>query len=269
VSILGPGGQILLQTPDVHDEAVELINSAIDMGISYCDTAAGYRPSEIYYGEVMALRRREVFLATKAHDRTREGAWRSIEESLSNLQTDYVDLVQVHHLDHLDELDIILQPGGALAALTEARDQGLTRFIGVSSHDIDTLLAALDAFDFDTVLIRVNPLDPIRGDFIGRALPLARQHNMGIIAMKVMDRRRLVTAGFDPALLLRYTLTQQVSTAIVGCAGLDDLQANVHAARRFIPMDRRQRRLLEHRCCAQARPEIRLSAPSLRSRPAG
>jgi aryl-alcohol dehydrogenase-like predicted oxidoreductase len=240
VTILGLGGQILLETPGVHDQAVELINRALDLGITYCDTAAGYYPSETYYGEVMAARRREVFLATKTADRTRDGAWHSIEQSLTNLQTDRVDLIQVHHLDSLAELTQITQPDGALAAMTEARDQGMVRFIGLSSHYADVMLAALDAFDFDTILCRVNPLDRVRGDFIGRVLPVARGRGLGIIAMKVMDRGGLLDGRVRPSVLLRYTLTHPVTTAIVGCGSLRDLEDNIATCRSFRPLTPRQ-----------------------------
>jgi len=236
VTMLGLGGQILLETPGVHDQAVELINRALDLGITYCDTAAAYYPSETYYGEVMAHRRSEVFLATKTADRTRDGAWQSIQQSLTNLQTDHVDLIQVHHLDSFDELDQITQPDGALAAMTEARDQGLVRFIGLSSHYADIMLAALDAFDFDTMLARINPLDPVRGDFIGRVLPVARARGLGIIAMKVMDRGGLLDGRVRPSVLLRYTLSQPVTTAIVGCASIQNLEDNITTCRGFRPL---------------------------------
>ena len=245
VSILGLGGQILLQTPDRWDEAVELINRALDLGINYCDTAAAYYPSELYYGEVMPERRHEVFLATKTGDRTRDGAWRSIEQSLVNLQTDHVDLIQVHSLDRFDHLDRALQPDGALAAMSEAREQGLTRFIGVSGHNADVLLSALHAFDFDTILVRINPLDPLRGDVIGSVLPVAHRRRMGVIAMKVMDRGGLLNRGVSPSSLLRYTLSQHVATAIVGCGSLRDLEENFETARTFRPLPRRQLRELE------------------------
>lgn len=114
VSILGLGGQILLQTPGAEAQAVELINRAIDLGINYCDTAAGYYPSEVYYGMVMATRRSEVFLATKTGHRTRDAAWANIEQSLISLQTDHVDLIQVHTLDRMDHLETLLGPEGAL-----------------------------------------------------------------------------------------------------------------------------------------------------------
>jgi aryl-alcohol dehydrogenase-like predicted oxidoreductase len=234
--MLGLGGQILLETPGMHDQAVELINRALDLGITYCDTAAQYYPSEVYYGEVMAHRRREAFLATKTADRTRDGAWQSIEQSLTNLQTDSVDLIQVHHLESLDELTQITQPDGALAAMTEARDQGLVRFIGLSSHYADVMLAALDAFDFDTVLARINPLDRIRGDFINRVLPVAQARGLGIIAMKAMDRGGLLDGRVRPSVLLRYTLSQPVTTAIVGCASLQNLEDNITTCRSFRPL---------------------------------
>jgi aryl-alcohol dehydrogenase-like predicted oxidoreductase len=249
VSMLGLGGQILLEDPAQHDAAVALINRAIDLGITYCDTAHDYYPSEVYYGEVMATRRSEVFLTTKTADRTRDGAWANLEESLTRLQTDHVDLVKVHHLDTTAELDQILQPDGALAALTEARGQGLVRFIGLSSHVADVMLSALDAFDFDTVQCRVNPLDPIRGDFIGTVLPVALSRNLGIIAMKVMDRGGLLDGRATPGTLLRYTLSHPVCVAIIGNGSMSDLESNALACRTFTQMDEAEMQDLEDMYC--------------------
>jgi aryl-alcohol dehydrogenase-like predicted oxidoreductase len=249
VSMLGLGGQILLQAPGQDEAAVALINRAIDLGINYCDTAHDYYPSEVYYGQVMATRRSEVFLTTKTADRTRDGAWANLEESLTRLQTDHVDLVKIHHLDSTSELDRILQPDGALAALTEARDQGLTRFIGLSSHTASVLLAALDAFDFDTVQFRVNPLDPIRGDFTSTVLPVALSRNLGVIAMKVMDQGTLLDGRATPATLLRYTLTYPVSVAIIGCGSMADLESNAAACRAFTPMAEAELQALEDLYC--------------------
>lgn len=125
--------------------------------------------------------------------------------------------------------------------MTEARDQGLARFIGISSHTPATLVAALDAFDFDTVLIPVNP----RRNLLSHVLPYVRPRRMGVIGMKVMERGSLLTGGTSAATLLRYTLSQPVCTAIVGCASLADLEGNVATARNFTPMNRRIQRYLE------------------------
>ncbi len=252
VTILGLGGQRLLDTPGVRDDAVALINRALDLGINYCDTAHDYYPSEVYYGEVMPTRRAEVFLASKTSKRTRDGAWADIQQSLATLKTSQLDLIQLHHLDYREELDTVLRPDGALAALTEARDQGLVRFIGVSSHNSDTLLAALDGFPFDTVLVRVNPLDPIREKAVRRVLPVALARGIGVIAMKVMDCGGLLQMGGDPSTLLRYTLSHSLATAIVGCGSMEDLEKNVAACRRFRPMRASELRSLERHFCGLA-----------------
>jgi len=160
-----------------------------------------------------------------------------------------VDLIQVHSLDSTDDLATIVGPDGALAALSEARDQGLARFIGVSGHVAEVMLAAIDAFPFDTVLMRINPLDPIRGDFAGNVLPVARARGIGIIAMKVMDRGRLLDGRSSPQTLLRYTLSHAVSTAIVGCGSIEELESNVAACRNFRPMTEAQMQALEDIYC--------------------
>jgi aryl-alcohol dehydrogenase-like predicted oxidoreductase len=244
VSIFGLGGQALLEQPDKADEAIALISRAIDLGVTYCDTARAYGPSEAYYGAVMKYRRREVFLTSKIYERPRDEAWLSIETSLRNLQTDYLDLIQIHSLRYPEELDLILRPYGALEACIEAREQGLVRYIGVTGHfDPQVINQAIRRFDFDTVLMPLNVADPAYLSFQRETLPLALERDLGIIAMKVPIRGRLLSEylfqSIDP--LLRYALSCPISTAIIGCGSMADLEKNVTVARNFRPLDEGER----------------------------
>jgi len=125
-------------------------------GINHIDTAASYGEAELRLGPWMGRYRDQFFLATKTEDRTRQGARESLHRSLDRLRTDHVDLFQIHNLSDPNEWDIALGPGGALEAFVEARDQGLTRFIGVTGHGLNIAALhrrALERFDFDSVLL--------------------------------------------------------------------------------------------------------------------
>src|ERR1035441_9464550 len=138
VSALALGGVTGMQLPPSpdHDPAA-LAETALDLGITYFDSAPSYNngQSETNYGQVLARRRQEVFLATKTGDRTHDGTLRSIEQSLKRLRTDRVDLIQIHGVSANEDLDAWEKPGGVLTALRELREQKVTRFIGVTGHD--------------------------------------------------------------------------------------------------------------------------------------
>jgi len=131
VTIIGLGGEGVLRTWGRHREAAAVIHRAVDQGITYCDTAPAYSGSQDYYGAVLRERRREVFLASKTHERSRDGSLRLLDESLRRLRSDHLDLWQLHDLRTMEELDEIFGPGGALQALEEARRDGRARFLGL------------------------------------------------------------------------------------------------------------------------------------------
>jgi uncharacterized protein len=241
VRLFSLGGQATLEQPGRDEQAVAIINRAIDLGINYVDTAAAYGNgiSQRYFGTVLAHRRREVFVATKTHDRTRDGSLKLLEESLKALRTDYLDLWQLHNIMRDDQVDRVFAPGGAMEALLKARDEKMVRFLGITGHfDPDVLARALARFDFDTVLMAVNPADRHRLSFIDSLLPLANRKNIGVIAMKVPARGRLFRPGGVTSMkdAMRYVLTQPVSTVIVGCDTVAQLEENVALARAFTPM---------------------------------
>lgn len=241
VRLFSLGGQATLERSGTHDESLAIIDRAIDLGVNYIDTAAAYGRgiSQTYIGEVMATRRNEVFLASKTHDRTRDGSLRLLEESLRLLQTDHLDLWQLHNVRTEAQLDTIFGDGGAIEALQQAREEGIVRFLGITGHyDPATLIKALDTFNFDTILLALNPADPHFLPFADELLPLAVEKQMGIIAMKIPARGRMfredgVTAMKDA---LAYVLTYPVSTAIVGCDTVEQLEENVSIAAGFQPL---------------------------------
>jgi hypothetical protein len=249
------GGQATLEQEGTHDESIAIINRAIDLGVNYIDTAAAYGRgiSQRYIGEVMATRRNEVFLATKTHNRTRDGSLALLEQSLESLQTDHLDLWQLHNISRTEQLDEIFATGGAIEALTQARDEGVVRFLGITGHaDPGVLLDGIYRFDFDTILMALNPADPYHLPFAERLLPAANAKQMGIIAMKIPARSRIfrddgLTAMRDS---MAWVLSHPVSTAIVGCDTVAQLEENVQIAAEFesLPQSELERisKLTEH-----------------------
>jgi len=240
VSILafGCGSRFLMYQDE--DKALAALNRAIDLGITYLDTAYAYGDgkSESRVGQAMATRRREVWLATKIPDRTRDGFLRRLEGSLKRLRVDQVDLVHIHALGQAEDLAKVEAPDGALKAALEAREQKMARFIGMTSHTNGEVIAqAIERHDLDCVQMALNASR--NGRFEERALPAAKQKNLGIIAMKVTGQEFLLGSGSgksDISSLLRYSMSLPVTTAVVGMPRLDMVEHNVEVARRFSPL---------------------------------
>src|SRR6266702_6720584 len=134
VTILGLGGEGILRTHGYEREAYALINRALDLGITYCESARAYDGSESYYGKALRERRSGIFLTSKSHARDKAGALAHLHETLVNMCTDHLDLWQGHDERPADDIELILGEGGAIEACAEARQQGLVRFIGVTGH---------------------------------------------------------------------------------------------------------------------------------------
>ena len=241
VRLFSLGGQATLERPGTHDESIAIINRAIDLGVNYIDTAAAYGQgiSQTYIGEVMATRRREVFLASKTHNRTRDGSLQLLEQSLTLLKTDHLDLWQLHNVQRDEQVEQIFARDGAIEALQKARDEKMVRFLGITGHfDPDVLARGIERFPFDTILMALNPADTHRLSFINGLLPLANKKQMGVIAMKIPARGRLFREGGITSMkdTMRYVMTLPVSTVIVGCDTVAQLEENVAIARDFTPM---------------------------------
>lgn len=236
VSILAFGcGSRFLMYKDEDSSAI--LNRAIDLGITYLDTAYAYGDgeSETRVGRVMATRRKDVWLATKIPDRTRDAFLRRLEASLKRLQTDHVDLVHIHSLGQADDLAKIEAPDGAFKGLMEAREQKMARFAGMTSHTNGEVMAtAIKRHDLDCVQMALNASR--NGRFEELALPAANAKNLGVIAMKVTGQEFLVGDGpgkADMNSLLRYSMSLPVTTAVVGMPRPEMLAHNVETARNF------------------------------------
>jgi len=243
VTILGLGGEGILRTVGHEQEAYALVNSAIDLGINYLESARAYSGSESYYGNVLRERRDEIFLTSKSHARDKAGALAHLTQTLKNMKTDYLDLWQIHDVRSEEDLEEIFGPDGALEAFVEAKKKGQTRFIGVTGHHDPTILRrCLQKFHFDTVLLPVNPAEPHYKSFLTEVIPVAVSKRMGVIGMKVyfrgLARRIPWFAGMDR--FFRFALTQPIATAVIGCDNLIQLSDNVEIAKSFVPMPQRE-----------------------------
>ncbi len=241
VRLFSLGGQATLEKAGTRDESVAIIDRAIDLGVNYIDTAAAYGRgiSQQYIGDVMTTRRDEVFLATKTHNRSRDGSLRLLEQSLESLQTDHLDLWQLHNVTRAEDLDRIFAEGGAIEALEEAREQGMVRFLGITGHyEPNVLMDGINRFDFDTILMALNAADRHVDSFIETLLPVAVKKNLGIIGMKIPARGRMFREDGINSMCdaMCYVLTLPVSTVIVGCDTVEQLEENVTIAKEFKPL---------------------------------
>jgi aryl-alcohol dehydrogenase-like predicted oxidoreductase len=263
VGLFSLGGQAAVEQPDNEERAVAIIERALDLGVNYIDSAAMYggarRWSQRYLGAVMKRRRHEAFITSKTHDRTRDGSLRLLEESLRLLNTDHLDLWQLHNVMRMDDIERIFAPGGALEALTASREQKMVRFLGITGHfDPAPLMEGIRRFPFDTVLMSLNAADRHQSSFATDLLPLALEKQMGIIGMKIPARSRILSSftpppfqlgrwegGTTPGTLtmreaMYYALSHPVSTVIIGCDDPRQVEENVRLAREFTPLSEAQ-----------------------------
>ncbi len=255
VRLFSLGGQATLEQQGREEESLAIINRAIDLGVNYIDTAAAYGRnregppySQTYIGKAMKDRRDEVFLTSKTHDRTRDGSLQLLEQSLELLQTDHLDLWQLHNISRTNQLDEIFGESGAIHAMIEAREQGLVRNLGITGHaDPDVLLDGINRFDFDTVLMALNPSDAYLLPFMDKLLPAANEKQMGVIAMKLPARGRIFREGGITTMKqsMTWVLSQPVSTCIIGCDNVAQLEENIAIAADFQPLNSAQMKEIE------------------------
>jgi aryl-alcohol dehydrogenase-like predicted oxidoreductase len=254
VGIYSLGAQATVEQVGMKEQAIAIVNKCIDMGINYIDTSAWYGQdgissegdhlrgtSERHVGEVMKTRRNEVFLATKTHDRSYDGAMRHLESSLKNLQTDVIDLWQIHNIKPGQDEDIeyIFSDEGCMKALIQAQEEGVVRFLGITGHaDPDPMKELVDRYPFDAVLMALNAADKHHNPYIEKLLPTAVEKNMGIIGMKIPARDRIFSHGGIITMkeAMSYTMSLPISTIIVGIDKIAELEENVQIASEFAPL---------------------------------
>ena len=229
VSIIGFGGIPIRRPP--HDEAVALYRRALDLGITYFDCARAYVRNEERLGEAIRGRRDEVVICSRDLAHTKPEMAPAIDTSLQTLGTDYLDVYQCHELHQPQDLDECLAPGGAFEALDEARDAGKVRFIGMTSHNPDVVMAGLETGIMDVVLVMLNY---VNRRMVEEVLPRAAADNVGVAVIKPLGGC-LLAAHAD--LALRWVLSQQgVHTTIPGMWRAFEVEANAMVGRDFAPL---------------------------------
>ncbi len=223
------------------EKSVEILTGALDYGFYYWDTANNYGSgktiSEERLGLVLKDRRREVFLASKVEERTYDGAMRQLDQSLKRLRTDHLDLYQIHQIESLEDVERIGAKDGVFKVLQKLKDEKVTRFIGFSGHlSAEAMTAALNRYDFDTILIALNHYEERQGDFERGAIPAAAKRMMGVMVIKTIRPREQVK-DVSPAELIRYALSlEYVHAAVIGTDSLDVVKKNAELLKNFQPM---------------------------------
>ena len=242
VPIIGFGAGSRFCSVTDPEESTAILEQALTRGFYYWDTGHDYVYNDVVSEERLGIilkdRRNEVLLATKIGDRTRDGAMRQVEESLRRLQTDHLDLLQIHNVQSLEDVDAIGTEGGVIETVHELKRQGVTRFIGFTGHSSAEALAEMATrFDFDTVLFALNHNTDGQEDREGRVISEAVRRNMGILVMKVIRPRETVES-LTAEELVRYALSlDNVTAAVIGTDSLDVLSQNAALAGHFEPMD--------------------------------
>jgi predicted aldo/keto reductase-like oxidoreductase len=198
VSRIGIGGISL--TRPTEGEAIKVVQHALDLGVNFIDTARGYGISEERIDKAIAERREQVTLTTKGWgDKTT--ALECIEESLKQLNTDYIDLWQVHGINTFESLEHVIGPGGHLEGAREALQAGKIRHIGFSSHSLKVALKAVASGHFETIQF---PLNFVSDEAVDELVPLSRKHDLGFIAVKPFAGGRIKDANLAIKYLLQF-----------------------------------------------------------------
>ena len=249
VTALGLGG-VCWNLLEKDSQAVEVVHHAIDRGITYIDTASGYKESQQRLGLALAERDREkLFVATKCTKRSGDDFKREIAESFEQLQIEVIDLVQLHAIDQEESLDEALGEQGALRVIEEYRKAGKIRFVGMSGHTHPANFERMIRdYNFDTILNPIGAVNRAWNDFSQTSLAAARTMGMGIIGMKVMAYGQVPPA--DRSLYVRYALSQAVDVAIIGMDSVEQVEENVRLAEEFAPLSEEQQQQVVEKALA-------------------
>lgn len=237
--IIGTGSRFMAAP---EQEGLAILEQALDQGFYYWDTAASYgnqnEYSEQRLGKILKDRRKEVFLATKVGERDADAAKQTIETSLKRLQTDYIDLCQIHSIS--DEEDVRQLGDGVYRVIKDYQSQGVIHHLGFTGHtSAKAMKLAAELYDFDTMLIALNH-QRAQEDFEELPVPYAAQKGMGVLAMKVIRPRETVS-GLDPKELIRYALSlKPVTAAVIGTDSLEVLKANMELVKNFKPLSEKR-----------------------------
>ncbi len=259
VSALGVGGHHLGDFKTV-EEAIRLVHEAVDAGITFYDNCWEYwnGRAEDWLGRGLKGRRNKVFLMTKVctHGRDKDLALKMLDESLRRLQTDHLDLWQVHGVSFDNDPELAYARGGVLEALDRAKKQGKTRFVGFTGHKDPAIHLDMlrRGYPFDAVQMPLNCLDATFRSFEKQVLPEVTKRGMAALGMKPMGgTASAVKSGLVKAEeMLRYAMSLPVATTISGMDSLDMLRQNLRVTRGFTPMTAAEMQALRDRCAKAA-----------------
>lgn len=240
--------------------ANNIVAEAVDRGVNYIDIAPSYGNAQDRMGPALKPYRNRVFLACKEIPRDKAGAQKELDESLRQLQTDHLDLYQLHALASVEDVHKALGPGGAIEAFVEAKKAGKVRFLGFSAHSVEAALVAMDQFDFDTVLFPINFVMYSQANFGPQIVQRAREKQMGMMAIKAMAKTPWPASEkkhhpydkcwYQPAaipkqaeLALRWTLSQPVAAAIPP-GDIEYFRLAMDVAQRFTPVNENETKTL-------------------------
>lgn len=260
ISIVGLGGIVVKDT--APEDAGRIVGEAFERGVNYFDVAPSYGNAQEILGPALAPYRSNVFLACKTGQRTRAGAEEEMKRSLEFLKTDHFDLYQLHAIsDVAKDVEAVFAQGGAMEAIMQAKKEGRIRFVGFSAHTEEAALAAMDRYDFDSVLFPLNFAAWFKGGFGSKILTKAKEKGVSRLALKGMARQQWAQGDpnrpnykkcwYEPLtdlaqaeVALRFTLSQPITAAIPpGDASLFRMAMDI--AERFRPVTEKEIALLQ------------------------
>jgi aryl-alcohol dehydrogenase-like predicted oxidoreductase len=255
VSAMGLGGFHLGSAKD-QQEVNQIVAQAMDAGVNFFDNAWEYHDgdSETRLGKALKGKRDKAVLMTKVctHGRGKDVAMRMLEDSLRRLQTDHLDVWQIHEVVYYNDPDLIFAPGGVAEALTQAKQQGKVRFVGFTGHKDPVIHLKVLSHDypFDTVQMPLNCFDATFHSFETMVLPEATRRGIAVLGMKSLGGSgEMVTSGaITPQEGLRYAMSLPVATTISGIDSLNVLDQNLAVALNFQPMQPAEMDALRERC---------------------
>ncbi len=252
LSVIGFGGILVMKEP--QEEANRIVADAVERGINYFDVAPTYGDAQSKLGPALEPFRKDCFLACKTTERTREGADRELKESRKLLRTDHFDLYQLHAItDVKKDVEAAFRKGGAMEVFTEAKKAGVVRFLGFSAHSEEAALAAMENYDFDSILFPVNYASFLKHGFGAAALEKAHRKGMAILALKAMAKGKWaegdprkeqwpkcwyepITDAAEAEKAVRFTLSQPGVTAAIPPGDMRLFPTAMDLAKRFEPI---------------------------------
>ena len=251
VSILGIGGHHIGRSAVTEQDATKIVRTALDEGINFLDNCWDYNNgvSEERMGRALEDGyRQKAFLMTKIDGRTGAAARQQLEQSLTRLKTDHIDLLQIHEVIRPGDPEQAFQPGNVVDVLKQARKEGKIRFIGFTGHKSPEIhlsmieTAARHGFTFDSVQMPVNVLDAHFDSFGQKVIPVAHEHGMAVLGMKPLGDGLVLKSNTVSAVEgLHYAMSVPVTVTITGCDSMQILQQALKLARNFRPMDEQQK----------------------------